>query len=125
LPLLPSAPSANTQAPCSQTGQAHLEDPAGAKALDAFVASLEANPGSQVTIGVPSADELEIEAWRKLASKFDPKTDLLIVPRDSDEFVEKALECPELQHAMDKAATANKLITVRYLISPALLSCRY
>lgn len=63
----------------------------------------------------------EVLAWEKSLSRFNVDTDILIIPENDDEFVEKSLTSVIVMTAVDLASAAGVLITIEGLRRPALI----
>lgn len=64
---------------------------------------------------------LERPSWEKSVSGFNPKTDLLVIPKDDEAFVEMALTNKILAKAMDSANETGTLVPVRSTFRPAIV----
>lgn len=63
----------------------------------------------------------EVLSWEKSLVNFNPKTDLLIIPEESEDFVEKSLESDIVIDALTEATEAGVLITIKDLPRPAVV----
>lgn len=63
----------------------------------------------------------EIRSWEKSLAKFNPKTDLLVIPKDNSAFIEKCMDSDILTNAIADAFNTNTLIAIPDLPRPAIV----
>jgi hypothetical protein len=69
-------------------------------------------PVSKEAAEPPTTLDAELQGWIETAAKFNVKTDILVIPKDNDRFIEKATASMVLTEAINEAYAQSRLVPI-------------